>query len=876
MRRLRMLAIAVCLTVGGPSAELMGAYDGVSIRIGGKANPVEKNAAALLAERLSAAKTFSVRIEDEKKAQSPQEKELLILLGIPEHHAELAREMQTCKLAPLTDLDPGPEGFLLHMPTMHKLLAAGIDSRGVVYAVGEILRLGYPSVHGTFNLFPPPDVRKAPAFEIRGTQYGQSSVALTKAKVRPWTDLEAERKIADYALAGANTIQVAENVSQDDPVYQYIRGLGLKTLIHCGPNTGEGPAEWEAIESIGRTNYLCPSVPEARQALLDKAEAVFSHSPDFDYVRFPGGDGGGCECDKCDPYGLTFIRLCEDLSAIVHKYHPETEIFVTNQKFDNADDLAIFKYLQEKPRPWLRAFCYGPGSDAMSWQPGHRQTHRMDLFRYPGFGPNSRYLHEILHQLPPEQDLAFFNEITHWRYSQNGYAQAYPRPDIEGNHPPRWGHFAYERIPDRYLTQVYDRLTFFAWPRYLHKAFGETVRYGIGDVTHSSGTHDHFNQWMWQRMLWDPQRSAEDLVNEYACTWFGPEAEAVMAEAIFLMEQYLQDDPKRPLPQKDEVDRFYDLVKEAGTLMPAHLRDTSWLWREYMEKGCVDKRTKLAVTQQMEVQKRIEERIAQALKSGENLDAAIDTALPWLTETGETEAMRALREEAERLGEESNTLYGVRSDGIFSLDHDFIGLGWTKRQLERAKTVSGDEKTEMLLLIANYENPGPGGFYDNCGTYESAPHLVNGYPYDFGQPIVPEMMDEGNRYSQRTMGYTQQEQQGVTFHYEDLDPAAQYRVRMTLVRPKYQARYAQRMNQHSESIYADDTLLAKDVEVPERMSDFFTWDIPMEATKDGVLTLRLEKAPDVASGDRVNIEQWRNSGGWGTIVSEVWLMKQKP
>ncbi|MCB0730816.1 MAG: hypothetical protein KDC88_07265, partial [Ignavibacteriae bacterium] len=59
-----------------------------------------------------------------------------------------------------------------------------------------------------------------------------------------------------------------------------------------------------------------------------------------------------------------------------------------------------------------------------------------------------------------------------------------------------------------------------------------------------------------------------------------------------------------------------------------------------------------------------------------------------------------------------------------------------------------------------------------------------------------------------------------------------------------------------------------------KMSDFFTFDIPYEATKDGKLILRFEKAHDVAVGDRVSVEQWRNSGGWGTIVSEVWLIKK--
>jgi hypothetical protein len=82
------------------------------------------------------------------------------------------------------------------------------------------------------------------------------------------------------------------------------------------------------------------------------------------------------------------------------------------------------------------------------------------------------------------------------------------------------------------------------------------------------------------------------------------------------------------------------------------------------------------------------------------------------------------------------------------------------------------------------------------------------------------------------------------------------------------------MNQKSQTIYADEFVLARELELPLQMSDFFTFDIPPEATRDGELIIRLEKAHDVAVGDRVTVEQWRNSGGWGTIVSEVWLMKK--
>ena len=104
-------------------------------------------------------------------------------------------------------------------------------------------------------------------------------------------------------------------------------------------------------------------------------------------------------------------------------------------------------------------------------------------------------------------------------------------------------------------------LTFFAWPRYYHWYFNQTMRYGIGDVTHSSGTHDHFNQWMWQRLLWSPQRTVEDLVAEYARTWFGPEAASLMAEAIFQLEDNLAEKPGVPITKKDGIDRYYRLVR---------------------------------------------------------------------------------------------------------------------------------------------------------------------------------------------------------------------------------------------------------------------------------------------------------------------------
>lgn len=842
-------------------------YKSIVICLGKDANDIERKVAGLLKDRLSERSELQIRIQQETSALN--DNQLQVLLGRPEHSRVIANQFEKYRIPELTELAPGPEGYLLRWTGDHQLLAAGIDDRGCLYAVGELLRqvISKPK---SILLPSALNIRTAPAFEIRGTQYGQSGVAKRLAKVRDWTEEETQGVILDYALAGANIFS-----TQAGLMFEFIKSYGLMTQGGFGANTApeiSDPA-WKASESIGRKGYVCLSVEGAREHMLKKCEDYFKDSPSFDLIKFHGGDGGGCECDRCEPYGLPFITLVEEMANIIHRYHPETRVYFTNQKFDNADDNAIFNYLQEKPRDWLWAWGYGPGSDAASWQPGHRQTHRMDLFRYPGYGPYGLYPMEILKQMPAQHKLVYYNEITHWKYAQHAYIQMYPRADRNGDLPPHWSHDIYERRPDQYLTMVYNRLTFYAWPRSYHRVFNDLMRYGIGDITHSSGHHDHFNQWMWQRLLWSPRMTVEEVVDEYCRTWFGPEAAQLMAEGIFQLEENLEEIPGKPLPEKEGILNYYNLVKKAGEVMPDQIKKDNWLWRMYVQKGALDRYVQLSVNQQIQLQKEVENVVSIALQNGK-YKVAIEYSTALLNnELSESDEMRKLRLEAGKLGEESNALFGVRNDGFFNLNHDYIGLGWLKRQLQRSLEAPKKERRELLAMITNYTTPGEGGYYDNLGTANKAPNVVVGYPYDHGQPYVSQMLSEANRPSQRSMHFTQNEDQGVSLNYRDLDPNASYSIRCTLVRPWFQERYAERMNQMSESIYADDMLIADDIELPLQMSDFFTFDIPNSATKDGKLEIRFEKAANVANGDRVYVEQWRNSGGWGTIVSEVWLIK---
>ena len=838
------------------SAKAFGApFDAVTVVTGAEANEYEQRYARLLQGRLEAKASIRVAVQD-----APPQGGLAVYLGVAERHPLLRQVCEERGVRPPAHLDPGAEGFVLQSLPDNTLVAIGSDTRGVLYAVGEILRQAVG--RGDYVEFPMNlAMREAPRFRYRGTLAWQGHTITELTGARKWTEQEACDNVLNYALAGANTFELW--AGEQGFLYRLVRDYGLMALTDINGNAGNGPEEWQAKEAIGRLNYLCPSIPEARKALLEQREALFRSMPFFDIVRYKSGDGGGCECERCAPYGGIFIRLCEDYTRLLHKYHPNTIVFAGNQKLDNAGEQAIFDYLQAGPREWLSGIVYGPGSDAMGWMPGRRQDHRMDLFEYAGFGAQGGYLKEMLHQLPPRQGIFLFTDMTHWVYSQYGLLDHELIPDRDYQLPPEWDFWMYSRRPDPNLAMVYDRRTFHARPRNYYRAFQETMRYAIGECTYSEGHHDHFNQWMCQRLMWHPQQSLQDVVMEYARVHFGPEAAPLMADAIMQHELNLE----MPIESNSGIDRIIEVLAKAREAMSPFLMQRDYLWRQYMQKAFLDKYIQLDVRRQRQAVIECKNALKAALDN-DDLAPALAAARQLLADQPDTDEMARLKAAAKRLGEESDRIFGVRSEGFFNLDQDYVGRGWIQREVDRAATLEENEQEESVRRIVYYEDAGDGGFYDDAGNPEKSPHLVYGWPFGDGG------FSGFNKLSQRTVAFTTDEKKGVTFAYSDLDPDAQYRVRFTLVRPAYLPRFGIRQPQTKESIYADGIPLVEEVELPAYESEFFEYEIPREATSDGKLTIWFEKQAGIGEGARSDITLWRNTGGWGTLVSEVWLMKE--
>jgi hypothetical protein len=563
---------------------------------------------------------------------------------------------------------PAPEGFTirsLNTPDGRMILALGADPRGLLYAAGEIVRrFRYGPDSVTAEDY---GVAEAPAFRFRGFSANQGGTMMKATKARAWTEAEIRGVVLEYTLAGGNTFYSADN---GGPFHDFIKSYGLMTTTGARPNQlrGEFPKEWKAggREAWEGPQWVCPSIHEARAALIAQWEKDFSHRADHDVMRFYAGDPGGCTDARCRPWGRTFIHLCEEMSAIWLKYHPKSIVLIANQGLDNAGEKAIFDYYREKPRTWSYGIAYGPGSNPMSRY--FRDELRNDLFAYPGKGPVDRYLAEMLHELPMDQQIVHYSDITHWIRSQ--YQIDNPEPHI---------------------VKAYNRRMFHARPKAMYQIFQAIMPFSEGDIIYSEGNHDEFHQYLWARLLWNPNRELEDIMREYCVLYFGESSAEPMVQALFQLEQNLVT----PLDTNPGIGRYYALVRDAGEKMPGWRMKRDYRWRLHMQKAALDQYIQFKLQNELSNERRAREVLAAA-KPGQ-YEPAIKQALEALRTATETEEMKRLRDEAGRLGEESDRLHGDRNLGYFKLDMPLRSLPREIDALEEILSAKTDQDRKSAI-----------------------------------------------------------------------------------------------------------------------------------------------------------------------------------
>ena len=203
-----------------------------------------------------------------------------------------------------------------------------------------------------------------------------------------------------------------------------------------------------------------------------------------------------------------------------------------------------------------------------------------------------------------------------------------------------------------------------------------------------------------------------------------------------------------------------------------------------------------------------------------------------------------------------------RAANLETLETPVTDVPWLRAWiLEIRKMTSANEQVAAIRQLLARTDPGPGGFYDEPGNPSNRPHVIPGP----GSEQDPEF-----RASVLT-GYNYPDQLGSAapiawkrwgeslfdapfrMQYKDLDPRAQYRIRVV---------YSGEARRVKIRLMANGTQEVHgliDRPIPQKPLEF---DIPAEATKNGELALEWTR------------EQGLGGNGRGCQVCEVWLMRK--
>jgi hypothetical protein len=705
-----------------------------------------------------------------------------------------------------------PEGYLLSVrqdserqPTV---VALGNDASGCMFAVGYLLRNMRLSP-GKIEA-PQMRIKTTPAKPLRGHQLG---FRLQSNSYDRWGVKEFEQYIRDLVIWGTNAIELIPYFPDTDPKVSEDLTVQLADVIHS-----YGMQVWLWFPFNDKTpdgmtgdglipgSTACATRADGRRYLLERRKRLFQRMKHLDAVFMPGGDPGGCECEKCTPWERTFLRIAGETAQIMQQTHPRAKVWLSNQMFSVEENRHFYGFLANERPKWLAGVVYSP------WA-----------------GHTCQFARE---KLPSGYALRMYPDITHALRCQ------FTIPDMDQAFA-----FTLDREPPLYRpTQT----------AHLARTFQPTID---GAITYSDGINDDLNKALWSAYLWNPKEDLDALLADYGRYYIGGNVGDRTPAGLLAIERNMQG----PLKANANVERTYALWTALEHDASPAIRKT-WRFQMALLRACYD----LYVQRKLQADLSTERRVYEALSGRDK--AAVQAALSVLGDAEKRPVDPELRTKLLGLGQAlydsigmqlSVPLWGASGEErgaiLDHLDTPLANQPWLRAELTKLLDVSDEAALRAGIdRIVKWEDPGPGGYYDDLGNPLKQPHLVRNKswaedPGSMESPrcdfhiTYPTGRQSWNNYAE-TLYDTP-----LVLQYNDLDPNAQYSVRVT-----YSGRFNAVMTLAANARHEVHGPIPT-TKPPIQQE----WAVPREATAGGTLTLT-----------------WRRVTGRGSQVSEVWLIKQ--
>jgi hypothetical protein len=675
------------------------------------------------------------------------------------------------------------EGFTIQASN-NLVTVTGNDPRGTLFGIGALLR----NLRMERDTLEAPDtlrITTAPKYPLRGHQLGYRPKTNS---YDGWDVATWNQYIRDLAVFGTNAIELIPPRSDDaaDSPHFPLPPLRMMTEMSRVADS-YGLDVWIWYPAMDK-DYSDPATVEFA---LREWEVVYKALPRIDAIFVPGGDPGHTEPKYLMP-------LLEKQTALLHKYHPKAQMWVSPQSFN---------------KEWMDQFLAILKNEQPAWLSG------------VVFGPQVRLsLPDLRKAVPQRYPIRHYPDITHSRQSQ------YPVPDWD---------VAFAATEAREVIN----------PRPVDQAaiFHALQPFTIGFLTYSEGCNDDVNKFIWSGLGWNPDAKVADILTEYSRYFIGYQYASGFSQGLLALESNWRGPIVANANIEITLAQFQAMEKGASPALLANWRFQQGLYRAYY-----DAYVRRRVIHETE----IEARAMAELRKGNMAEAEriIDTTL---TDRVALDLRGRIFELAEALFQSIRMQLSVakykaistdRGATLDTVDNVLNNRGWLKAQF--AAGLSTDR-------ILNWEDPGPGGFYDDLGNLARQPHLVRGLPYD-QDPAFLQSSYVGHSYraERRSSWWNTAETLGDTplkMHYDHLDRAAQYKIRIT---------YAGDSPNIKMRLMANDSIEIHPLITKPNPIAPIEFQIPKAATQSGELNLSWTREASLGGNGR------------GNQVAEVWLIKE--
>ncbi len=606
------------------------------------------------------------------------------------------------------------EGFWLtttNQGNQYILWLIGADERGVFYAMAEFLKTA-EFQKGKIIFDKKYELETAPMYALRGHQLGYRNTANSWDA---WDYTQYEKYIRDLAFFGTNAI---ENIPfQDGPQGPHMKisrdEMNLKMSEIC---LNYGLEYWVWTPA----NVNLADVDQYNNEVQFHTD-FYKKCSQLDGVFFPGGDPG----NNHPKFVLPFLK---DISEALKKYHPKAGMWISLQGFSDEEVNYFYEYLEKYQPTWLTGVVTGPSSPDLAgtrFRLGKQYKHR----HYPDL------THTVRCQYPTENwDQAF--ALTEGREVSN------PQP------------FYYAKIHNRYAP------------------------FTDGFLAYSDGVHDDVNKVIWSQMAWDPSKDVRNVLVEYARNFFGYSVAEKAADGILALERNWVG----PVEENGGIETTFAFWKNLEIENPQ--LQTNWRWQQLIMRAYYDtyvKRRKL-YEQNLEIKANAVLSRAPVLGS----EKAMNEALDWVDLADKSPIFPELRQKVvdycealfKSIGMQTSVLKyqasGAERGAILDfIDYPLNNRWWLADEFDLVRKMPLEtDKLARLNVIATWENPGTGSYYDNISDLSKGPRVKS------RTEDATDVLWANDGLSRLRLS-SQLFQNFPKLEYADLDPNGQYLIRIS-------------------------------------------------------------------------------------------------